>query len=308
MKSRRSPREWPIGSLRFSAEEHRWAREIVPTAKRRRSRRTSRPAQADVAFGAAAAAGGADPEAAQAEAGRGRDRRGLIGPRSRPGADLSVTERIDRSVTTDGDDRTAGGGRAERRAIGDGPRGRARPGGARQGRRRGDPVDREAVRDRLDHEARRGSIGRQVDFIPTGSIALDLALGVGGIPRGRITEIFGPESSGKTTVCQHVIAEAQRARRRGRVHRRRARARPGLRPGLRRQRRRAPRQPAGHRRAGARDHRDPDPLRRHRLSSSSTPSRRSCRGRRSRARWATRFVGIQARLMSQALRKLTGAV
>jgi recombination protein RecA len=52
---------------------------------------------------------------------------------------------------------------------------------------------------------------QQVDFIPTGSIALDLALGVGGIPRGRITEIFGPESSGKTTVCQHVIAEAQRA-------------------------------------------------------------------------------------------------
>ena len=51
---------------------------------------------------------------------------------------------------------------------------------------------------------------QHVDFIPTGSIALDLALGVGGIPRGRITEIFGPESSGKTTVCQHVIAEAQR--------------------------------------------------------------------------------------------------
>jgi recombination protein RecA len=51
---------------------------------------------------------------------------------------------------------------------------------------------------------------QQVDTIPTGSIALDLALGVGGVPRGRITEIFGPESSGKTTVCQHVIAEAQR--------------------------------------------------------------------------------------------------
>jgi recombination protein RecA len=51
---------------------------------------------------------------------------------------------------------------------------------------------------------------QQVDVIPTGSIALDLALGVGGIPRGRITEIFGPESSGKTTVCQHIIAEAQR--------------------------------------------------------------------------------------------------
>ncbi len=51
---------------------------------------------------------------------------------------------------------------------------------------------------------------QQVDFIPTGSIALDLALGVGGIPRGRITEIFGPESSGKPTVSQHVIAEAQK--------------------------------------------------------------------------------------------------
>jgi recombination protein RecA len=57
-----------------------------------------------------------------------------------------------------------------------------------------------------------GSKERQaVDSIPTGSIALDLALGVGGIPRGRITEVFGPESSGKTTLCQHVIAEAQRA-------------------------------------------------------------------------------------------------
>jgi recombination protein RecA len=58
---------------------------------------------------------------------------------------------------------------------------------------------------------RLGSAERQaVDFIPSGSIALDLALGVGGIPRGRITEIYGPESSGKTTVCQHIIAEAQR--------------------------------------------------------------------------------------------------
>ncbi|HZT08733.1 MAG TPA: recombinase RecA, partial [Chloroflexota bacterium] len=48
-----------------------------------------------------------------------------------------------------------------------------------------------------------------VDVIPTGAIALDLALGVGGIPRGRITEIYGPESSGKTTLLQHVIAHAQ---------------------------------------------------------------------------------------------------
>ena len=51
---------------------------------------------------------------------------------------------------------------------------------------------------------------QQVDAIPTGSIALDLALGVGGMPRGRITEVFGPESSGKTTLCQHVLAEAQK--------------------------------------------------------------------------------------------------
>jgi recombination protein RecA len=58
---------------------------------------------------------------------------------------------------------------------------------------------------------RLGSSERQaVDVIPTGSIALDLALGVGGIPRGRMTEIFGPESSGKTTLCQHILAEAQK--------------------------------------------------------------------------------------------------
>jgi recombination protein RecA len=49
-----------------------------------------------------------------------------------------------------------------------------------------------------------------VDFIPTGSLSLDLALGIGGIPRGRITEIYGPESSGKTTICQHIVAEAQK--------------------------------------------------------------------------------------------------
>lgn len=48
------------------------------------------------------------------------------------------------------------------------------------------------------------------EIIPTGSLSLDIALGVGGIPRGRITEIYGPESSGKTTLCQHIIAEAQR--------------------------------------------------------------------------------------------------
>ena len=49
-----------------------------------------------------------------------------------------------------------------------------------------------------------------VESIPTGSLSLDIALGVGGVPRGRITEIYGPESSGKTTICQHIVAEAQR--------------------------------------------------------------------------------------------------
>ncbi|HEX8847933.1 MAG TPA: recombinase RecA [Gemmatimonadaceae bacterium] len=51
----------------------------------------------------------------------------------------------------------------------------------------------------------------RVDFIPTGAINLDAAIGVGGVPRGRITEIYGPESSGKTTLCLHVVANAQRA-------------------------------------------------------------------------------------------------
>src|ERR1043165_7777354 len=50
----------------------------------------------------------------------------------------------------------------------------------------------------------------QTEAFPTGSLSLDIALGVGGVPRGRITEIYGPESSGKTTICQHIVAEAQR--------------------------------------------------------------------------------------------------
>ena len=70
----------------------------------------------------------------------------------------------------------------------------------------------------IDRQFGKGSIMRlgeatprlAVEAIPTGAIALDLALGVGGIPRGRITEIFGPESAGKTTLVQHIIAEAQK--------------------------------------------------------------------------------------------------
>jgi len=70
----------------------------------------------------------------------------------------------------------------------------------------------------IDRRFGKGSIMRmgeaaermEVSAIPTGSIALDLALGVGGIPRGRVTEIFGPDASGKTTLAQHIVAEAQR--------------------------------------------------------------------------------------------------
>ncbi|MDQ6823359.1 MAG: recombinase RecA [Candidatus Eremiobacteraeota bacterium] len=70
----------------------------------------------------------------------------------------------------------------------------------------------------IERQFGKGSIMRMGDFqermafevIPTGSIALDLALGVGGLPRGRIVEIYGPESSGKTTLALHAIAEAQK--------------------------------------------------------------------------------------------------
>jgi recombination protein RecA len=57
---------------------------------------------------------------------------------------------------------------------------------------------------------RLGDAQLDVESIPTGSLSLDIALGVGGVPRGRVIEIYGPESSGKTTLCQHIIAEAQK--------------------------------------------------------------------------------------------------
>jgi recombination protein RecA len=69
----------------------------------------------------------------------------------------------------------------------------------------------------IDRQFGKGAIMRlgevtkmNVEAIPTGSIALDLSLGIGGVPRGRIIEIFGPESSGKTTLAQHILAESQR--------------------------------------------------------------------------------------------------
>jgi len=54
------------------------------------------------------------------------------------------------------------------------------------------------------------NVNMKVDHIPTGSLGLDLALGIGGVPKGRIIEVYGPESSGKTTLALHVVAEAQK--------------------------------------------------------------------------------------------------
>ena len=74
----------------------------------------------------------------------------------------------------------------------------------------------EAAVTQIERDFGQGSLMRlgdkgtvKVDAIPTGSLALDLALGIGGVPRGRIVEIFGPESSGKTTLINHIIAQAQ---------------------------------------------------------------------------------------------------
>src|ERR671928_945720 len=75
-----------------------------------------------------------------------------------------------------------------------------------------------AAMSQIDRRFGKGSIMKMgettsrlaIEAIPTGAVALDIALGVGGIPRGRITEIYGPESSGKTTLAQHIIAEAQK--------------------------------------------------------------------------------------------------
>jgi recombination protein RecA len=73
----------------------------------------------------------------------------------------------------------------------------------------------------------------EIETIPTGSLGLDIALGIGGLPRGRVVEIYGPESSGKTTLALQTIAEAQK-RAASALHRRRTCARPGLCPQARR--------------------------------------------------------------------------
>ena len=71
--------------------------------------------------------------------------------------------------------------------------------------------------DKIEKDFGKGSIMRlgdkstlNVEYIPTGALALDIALGIGGVPKGRVIEIYGPESSGKTTLAQHIVAESQK--------------------------------------------------------------------------------------------------
>jgi recombination protein RecA len=78
-------------------------------------------------------------------------------------------------------------------------------------------TDREMALGQIDKQFGKGSIMRMgekttlgIEAVPTGALSLDLALGIGGLPRGRVTEIYGPESSGKSTLAMHVVAEAQR--------------------------------------------------------------------------------------------------
>ena len=160
------------------------------------------------------------------------------------------------------------------------------------------PADREKALEtalaQIDRQFGKGSIMRlgsedraPVEVIPTGSLALDIALGIGGLPRGRIVEIYGPESSGKTTLTLHAIANAQRA---GGIaafidaeHALDPEYAKKLgvdidellvsQPDTASRRSRSPTCSCA-----------PAPS----TSSSSTPSRRSCRAPRSRARWATR--------------------
>lgn len=149
--------------------------------------------------------------------------------------------------------------------------------------------------------------GMNVEHIPTGSIGLDMALGIGGLPRGRIIEIYGPESSGKTTVALHAVAQAQKMGGEAAFIGRRTCARPDLCPCARRRYR----QPAGLQpdtgeqgleitealvRSGAIDIVVVD-------SVAALVPRAEIEGD-----MGDSFVGLHARMMSQAMRKLAGSI
>jgi recombination protein RecA len=147
----------------------------------------------------------------------------------------------------------------------------------------------------------------EVEAISTGSLGLDIALGIGGLPKGRVIEIYGPESSGKTTLALHAIAEAQKTAGRLRLRRCRTRARSGLCQEAGRRHRRTDRLAARYRRTGAGNRRYAGALGAIDVlvvdSVAALVPRAEIEGE-----MGDSHVGLQARLMSQALRKLTGSI
>ena len=129
----------------------------------------------------------------------------------------------------------------------------------------------DAVMQKIEKDFGKGSIMRMnstevndIPVIPTGSITLDMALGVGGYPKGRVIEIYGPESSGKTTLAIHCHRRGTESRRHRRIHRRRTRLRQLLRPEIRCRCRQPAHLAARQRRTGPRNRRFADPFERHR--------------------------------------------
>ena len=153
-----------------------------------------------------------------------------------------------------------------------------------------------------DHAA-----GADIQVVPTGSLALDIALGVGGMPRGRIVEIFGPESSGKTTLVYHLIAQAQRLGGKAAFIDAEHSMDPTYAKAHRRQRRRPAGLAARLRRAGAGDRRDARAQRRLDIVAIDSVAALTPEAE-IEGEMGDSFVGLQARLMSQALRKLAGTL
>jgi recombination protein RecA len=147
-----------------------------------------------------------------------------------------------------------------------------------------------------------------IDAVSTGSLGLDIALGIGGLPKGRVIEIYGPESSGKTTLTLHAIAEAQKAGGTAPFIDAEHALDPDLCQETGRRYRQSARLAAGYGRTGAGNRRYAGAVRRRRYAG----HRLGCRAGTPRAEiegeMGDSHVGLQARLMSQALRKITGSI